>query len=93
MASSESNRRPLRVLIATASVGAGHNSAARAIFAGLTEAAPHVKVEYLDVLSLVPWAFRAYYAGGYKLAFSRFPTCYAIGYWLSNRPQGAKRSL
>lgn len=86
------DRRP-RVLVATASVGAGHNSAARAIVAGLSADAPHIDVRYLDVLPLAPWAFRAYYAGGYAMSVSLFPTFYGIGYWLTNRPQRAARGL
>jgi len=82
-----------RVLIVTATVGSGHNSAARAIAAALRAAAPAVEIDLVDLLSFTPWAFRAYYAGGFALAMSRFPRIYGLGYKLSNRPHGAERGL
>ncbi len=82
-----------RVLIATASVGAGHNAAARAIAAGL-EALPHPpEVEILDVLDLAPWSFRAYYAKGFAFTVTHMPIAYGIGYHLANHPQGPKLGL
>jgi len=79
--------------VATASVGAGHNAAARAIVAGLQADAPHVDVKCVDVLPMTPWAFRAYYAGGYAMTVSIFPTFYGIGYWLTNRRRTSRRGL
>ena len=79
--------------MATASVGAGHNSAAHAIVAALGEADPGVRVEYLDVLTLTPWAFRAYYAGLYALVVTKLPWGYGLGYWFTNRPHRPTRSL
>jgi len=80
-------------MIATASVGAGHNSAARAIADRLRAAEPDWRVDVTDVLTFAPWAFRAYYAGGYSLAVSKLPWLYGLGYWLKDRPQGPKRGL
>jgi len=84
--------RPRRIWVITASVGAGHNSAARAIIAGLGRH-ESLDVEYIDVLNLSPLLFRAWYAGGYALAVSRFPFFYGLGYRLTNRPRGPGRSL
>ena len=82
-----------RVLIATASVGAGHNAAARAVAAGL-EALPNPpEVEILDVLDLAPWLFRAYYAKGFAFVVTRFPIFYGMGYHISNHPQGPRLGL
>ena len=82
-----------RVLIVSASVGAGHNSAARAIAESLRSAEPSADVSVLDVLSLAPLGFRAYYAGGFSLAVSRLPWAYGLGYWLTDRPDGPARNL
>jgi processive 1,2-diacylglycerol beta-glucosyltransferase len=82
-----------RVLIATASVGAGHNAAARAIAAGL-EALPNPpEVEILDVLDMAPWSFRVYYAKGFAFTVTHVPIAYGIGYHLANHPQGPKLGL
>lgn len=87
-----SSSRP-RVLVITGSVGAGHNSAARAIIEGLRRGAPWLETEYVDVLSLAPWAFRTWYAGGYAALVTKLPTFYGIGFFLSNRPLGPRRGL
>ncbi len=81
------------MLVLTASVGAGHNSAARAIVEGLSEASPDIQVECLDVLTLTPWFFRMYYAGGYATTVTRFPFFYGLGYKITNIPQKPTRSL
>jgi processive 1,2-diacylglycerol beta-glucosyltransferase len=88
-----SGARAVKVLIVTASVGAGHNAAARAVAAGLNAAAPEVAVETADVMDLSPWWFRAYYAGGFALAMTRFPWMYGLGYWFSDHPQRPGRSV
>jgi len=93
MSDQKTSPRAGRVLIATASVGAGHNAAARAIAAGLESLPNAPQVEVLDVLDLAPWSFRAYYARGFAIAVTRFPMFYGIGYWLSNHPQGPKLGL
>ena len=93
MAPQAPTSRPLRVLVATASVGAGHNSAARAIIAGLADRAPGLAVEYLDVLTDAPWLFRAYYAGGYAFGVTKVPRAYGLAYWITNHPHRPGRSL
>ena len=82
-----------RIWVVTASVGAGHNSAARAIIAGLDRCDRPPEVEYIDVLTLAPLLFRAWYAGGYALAVSRLPFFYGLGYRFTNRPNGSGRSV
>jgi processive 1,2-diacylglycerol beta-glucosyltransferase len=81
------------VLVATASVGAGHNSVARAIVEQLRSAAPDLAVDCQDVMAFTPRLFRAYYAGGFALGMSRFPRAFGFGFWLTNRPQGPRRGL
>ena len=80
-----------RILIASASVGAGHNQAAGAVAAALRARMPAARVEVVDVLQFSPWAFRAYYAGGYSLSVTKFPRCYGLGFWMTDRPQGPQR--
>ena len=91
---------PRRILIASSSVGAGHNQAAQAIGAALRSAfsrAPRPdqapEVDIVDTLAYATRPFRAFYAGGYALLVSRLPRLYGLGYWLKNRPQGPRRSL
>lgn len=93
MISDSNNSRRQKVLVATASVGAGHNAAARAIVAALKARAPDIDVQYLDVLTLTPWLFRAYYAGGYGMTVTWFSFFYGIGYWITNRPHKPTRGL
>ena len=84
--------RPV-VLVVSASVGAGHNQAARAITDALRAEMPHVDAEWIDLLTLTPRLFRAYYAGGYALAVTKLPFFYGLAFWLTNRPNGPKRGL
>lgn len=79
-----------RVLIVSASVGAGHNQAARAILAGLTEADPGIDAEWVDALALTGSWFRWQYAGGYALLVTRLPWLYGFGYRLMDRPVGPR---
>ena len=82
-----------KVLIATASVGAGHKSVARALVEQLHLTAPAIDVTCQDVLDFTPGAFRKCYAGGFALAMARLPRVYGLGYWLMNRPRGRRRGL
>jgi processive 1,2-diacylglycerol beta-glucosyltransferase len=84
---------PRRILIVTASVGAGHNQAARALVETLRRNAPEMRVECRDVLDYVPRRFRLKYAGGYAMTVSRFPRFYGIGYAITDHPRGPGRTL
>jgi processive 1,2-diacylglycerol beta-glucosyltransferase len=84
---------PQRVLLIGASVGAGHNQAARALQAYLTAERPDLDVTRIDVLDYVPRPFRRWYAGGYELAVTKFPRLYGLGYRLTDRPTGPGRTL
>ncbi len=85
-------RRP-RILVVTASVGTGHNQAARAVGEGLAEAAPDADVTCVDVLDHAGRLFRTYYAGGYKALVTRLPRLYGLGYRLTDRPHRPARGL
>ena len=82
-----------KVLIATSSVGAGHNQVARAIIESLRARDPRIDATIADVLDFAPWMFRASYAGGFALGMSRLPRTYGLGYRLTDRPQGPKRGF
>jgi len=82
-----------RVLVLSASVGAGHTQAARAIVEGLAPYAAELEVRAVDVLNFAPRLFRAFYARGYAFLVSYLPRLYGVGYWLTDRPDGPTRSL
>ena len=81
-----------RLLLVTTSVGAGHNSVARAIQQELT-AAGSLDVTLLDSMEIVPKWFRTAYADAFMLGMSRFPGIYGLLYVLTNRPQTPARGL
>jgi len=80
-----------RILLATASLGAGHNSVARAL-AGEFERA-EVDFQSVDVMSKTRWPFGACYAGGFTLGMTRLPWAYGLGFVMGNRPHTPRRSL
>jgi processive 1,2-diacylglycerol beta-glucosyltransferase len=82
-----------RVLILSASVGAGHNQAARAVAEALGQAMPAATVEVRDTLDFAPRLFRAYYAGGYALMVTKMPWLYGFGFRLNDRPHTSRRGL
>ncbi len=81
------------MLIISASVGAGHNQAAKALIEGLKQADPRVEVKWVDSMDLVPRAFRAYYSGGFGLICSKLPRLYGLLFRMTNRPHTAERGL
>ena len=92
---SDTTKSRRKILVVTASVGAGHNSAAEAIVESLESLetpGKNLEIRTLDVLSLTPRLFRAYYAGGYALAVTRAPELYGLAYHLTDRPHGPQRS-
>jgi len=82
-----------RILIASASVGAGHNQAARAIAESLRLSMPNANIDLVDTLTFAPWCFRAYYAGGYEFLVTKLPRLYGWGFRMNDRPQGPRRGL
>jgi len=80
-----------RVLLVTASVGTGHNQAARALEEELC-ARNVADVQCVDSLDFTPRLFRAKYAGGYSLTFTRFAFFYGLGFRLLDRPTGSART-
>lgn len=92
-AARESFHARSKILIASASVGAGHNQAALAVAEALRPAMPRAAVDLVDLLTFSTWCFRAYYARGYAAMVTRFPRIYGLGYFLNDRPQGDRRGV
>lgn len=80
-----------KVLIITASVGGGHNQAARSIAEGLAD--KECKVETLEVMSLMPGWFGRYYSGGYSFMVSQLPRLYGLGFKLNDMADSPRRTL
>ena len=81
---------PPRILILSASVGAGHLRAAQAVELALRQVAPDAAVRNLDVLTLTNAAFRRVYGRAYLDLVNKAP--HVLGYfydWL-DRPSHAR---
>jgi processive 1,2-diacylglycerol beta-glucosyltransferase len=76
-----------RILVLSASVGAGHLRAAQAVELALQEMAPGATVRNLDVLSLTNRAFRHVYAKAYLDLVNRAPHVLGYFYDLLDRPR------
>lgn len=78
---------PQRVLILSASVGAGHLRAAEALELAFREIAPDAHVENVDALTLTTRAFRRVYGKGYLDLVSRVPAVFGYIYERMDRPK------
>ena len=72
-----------RVLILTASAGAGHNMAARAILEECQVLGIEARVE--DLMDLVHPAFRRWFQGGYEIMVRKYPGFWGHLYRVSDR--------
>src|SRR5256885_5338117 len=70
---------PPRILVRSASVGAGHLRAAQAVELALREVVPEATVRNLDVLELTNAAFRRVYGKAYLDLVNKVP--HALGYF------------
>ena len=68
-----------RILILSASVGAGHMRAAEAVEAALRQTQPQAHVKNVDVLQLTNTAFRRVYGKAYLDLVNRVP--HVLGYF------------
>jgi processive 1,2-diacylglycerol beta-glucosyltransferase len=80
-----------RILILSASVGAGHLRAAEAVEAALRLLAPEAVVKNLDVLELTNAAFRRVYSRTYFDLVNKAPQILGYVYDLLDRPPSAQR--
>jgi processive 1,2-diacylglycerol beta-glucosyltransferase len=76
----------MRILVLSASVGAGHMRAAEAVEAALHRTAAQVTVENYDVLTLMTPAFRKVYSDGYFEMVKRAPELLGWLYDATDRP-------
>ena len=68
-----------RVLVLSASVGAGHLRAAEAVELALCKIAPHIEVQNRDVLEFTNAVFRRVYGQAYLDLVNNFP--HFVGYF------------
>jgi processive 1,2-diacylglycerol beta-glucosyltransferase len=78
-----------RLLVLSASVGAGHIRAAQALELALREVAPNAEVRCVDVLELTNAAFRRLYGRAYLDLVNRAPHVLGYFYDLLDRPVAA----
>ena len=77
-----------RILVLSASVGAGHMRAAQAVELALRELAPGAEVKNVDILTLTNAAFRKVYGEAYLDLVNKAP--HVLGYFYDLLDQGAK---
>lgn len=77
-----------RILVLSASVGAGHLRAAQAVELALRQVVPHATVKNLDVLDLTNTAFRRIYGKGYLDLVNKAP--HVLGYFYDLLDQPSK---
>ena len=76
-----------RILVLSASVGAGHLRAAQAVELALREVAPHALVRNIDVLELTNTAFRRIYGKAYLDLVNKAPHVLGYFYDMLDRPR------
>src|SRR5690349_18531098 len=86
---------PTRILVLSASVGAGHLRAAQAVELALRETVPDATVRNVDVLSLTNVAFRKVYGSAYLDLVNKAPHVLGFFYDHMDKPRKAdsKRDL
>src|SRR5215469_15564774 len=76
-----------RILVLSASVGAGHMRAAQAVELALRELAPDAVVRNLDVLELTNAAFRRIYGKAYLDLVNKVPHVLGYFYDMLDKPR------
>ena len=85
------NKSP-RILVLSASVGAGHMRAAQAVELALREVVPEATVKNVDVLELTNTAFRRLYGKAYLDLVNRAPHVLGYFYDLLDQPSRSGRN-
>jgi len=83
---------PPRILVLSASVGAGHMRAAQAVELALRQVVPDAVVKNLDVLTLTNSAFRRVYAKTYIDLVNRAPHFLGLFYDMLDQPSRSGRN-
>ncbi len=78
--------RPRRILVLSASAGAGHLRAAEAVEAACRRRFPGAEVGHVDTLTLTPPSFRRLYGQGYVDFVNHAPELLGVLYDKTNRP-------
>lgn len=73
----------MKILIVHASVGAGHVSAAKAIYAYFKEREPQCDIRIIDVLRYSTRVFRSIYIRGYSFLIKYLPCLWELGFLLT----------
>ena len=81
---------PAKILVLSASVGAGHLRAAQAVELALKQLAPDAEVRNVDVLTLTNAAFRKLYGEAYLDLVNKAPHVLGFFYDLMDRPKNQK---
>src|SRR5712692_6209431 len=81
-----------RILVLSASVGAGHLRAAQAVELALRQVVPQATVKNLDVLELTNAAFRRLYGQAYLDLVNKAPHVLGYFYDMLDRPSGSGRN-
>jgi processive 1,2-diacylglycerol beta-glucosyltransferase len=81
-----------RILILSASVGAGHMRAAQAVEAALRELAPKATVQNIDILTMTNAAFRQVYGKAYLDLVNKAPHVLGFFYDMMDKPVKPKNS-
>ena len=74
-----------KILLLSASAGAGHYRAAEALRVQAQESHPEVEVAHIDVMTLVPAGFRAVYTDFYLKLVERSPALWAYLYNMTDK--------
>ena len=82
---------PKRILVLSASVGAGHIRAAEAVELALRQLAPEAEIQNVDVLDLTNSTFRRLYAKLYVDLVNTAPQLLGFVYDMLDRPPSAQR--
>ena len=82
---------PPRILVLSASVGAGHLRAAQAVELALRKVVPEAVVKNQDVLQLTNAAFRQLYGKGYLDLVNKAPHVLGYFYDLTDQPRSPRR--
>ena len=82
---------PKRILVLSASVGAGHMRAAEAVELALRQLAPEAEIRNLDVLELTNATFRRLYGRLYVDLVNTAPHVLGLVYDMLDRPPSAQR--
>jgi processive 1,2-diacylglycerol beta-glucosyltransferase len=81
---------PHRILVLSASVGAGHMRAAQAVELALRQQAPDALVQNVDILTLTNGAFRRVYGTAYLDLVNKAPHVLGYIYDLMDQPRGPR---